>query len=222
MNHLTNEPTGPSRFLAYQSLAVAGLAATLGLAGFWYFSRADRVPKRNLNMHARIHHFDLFSTISNTTYRRLNWVVFLLLILLQIGSWRLFSEASMTRGAAWFDSFDAVIYSVSQVVAGKTLLVDLPSQYGFFALFMQPVFKVVGLSIFTFTALCAILQICALCSVYAVVQRIVRDKSLLAVYTLSLITVTFGTVVWFIGLDDPGFQYWPIRFFWPAFSVFVF
>ena len=34
--------------------------------------------------------------------------------------------------------------------------------------------------------------------------------------------MTFGTVLWFIGLDDPGFQYWPIRFFWPAFSVFVF
>jgi hypothetical protein len=96
------------------------------------------------------------------------------------------------------------------------------SQYGFFALFMQPVFKVVGLSIFTFTALCAFLQICSLASVYAVIQRVVRDKALLAVYTLSLLTVTFGTVIWFISLDDPGFQYWPIRFFWPAFSVFVF
>ncbi len=212
---------GPSRFLAYQSLALAGLAATLGLAGFWYVSRADCVPKCNATMHIHTHRLNLFSTISHTTYRRVNWFIFLLLIALQIGSWRLFSEASITRGAVWFDSFDAVIYSISQVAAGKTLLADLPSQYGFFALFMQPVFKVVGLSIFTFTALCAFLQICSLASVYAVVQRIVRDKALLAVYTLSLVTVTFGTVLWFIGLDDPGFQYWPIRFFWPAFSVFV-
>lgn len=213
---------GPSRFLAYQSLAFAGLAATLGLAGFWYVSRANRAPQRNANSHVNVRQFNLLSAISHATFRRVNWLIFLLLIALQIGCWRLFSEASMTRGAVWFDSFDAVIYSVSQVAAGKTLLADLPSQYGFFALFMQPIFKVFGLSIFTFTALCAFLQICALSSVYAVVQRIVRDKALLAVYTLSLVTVTFGTVIWFIGLDDPGFQYWPIRFFWPAFSVFVF
>jgi hypothetical protein len=107
---------GPSRFLAYQSLAFVGLAATFGLAAFWYFSRADRVPKHNANMHARTYQFNLLSTISHTTYRRVSWVIFLLLIALQIGSWRLFSEASMTRGAAWFDSFDAVIYSVGQSI----------------------------------------------------------------------------------------------------------
>lgn len=213
---------GPSRFLAYQYLALAGLAAALGLAGFWYLSRSNRLQKHNNNAHTSLHQRDLFSAISTAAYRRMSWVIFVLLMLLQISTWRLLSEASLTRGAAWFDSFDAVIYSVSQVVAGKTFLADLPSQYGFFALFMNPVFKVAGLSIFTFTALCAVLQIFSLTAIYAVVQRIVRDKALLMFYTLSLLTVTFGTVVWFIGLDDQGFQYWPIRFLWPAFSVFLF
>lgn len=221
-NSLTKDSLGgASRFIAYQYLALPGLAATFGFACFWYLRRTKRVPKPNVNINARLYQFDLLSAVSQSTYRRVNWIVFLFLISLQLGGWRLLSEASVTRGGGWIDSFDAVIYSVSQVAVGKTLLSDLPSQYGFFPLFMQPVFKVFGLSIFTFTALCAFLQVCSLASVYAVVQRVVRDKTLLTVYTLSLLAVTFGTVEWVLGVDDPFFQYWPIRFFWPAISVFV-
>ncbi len=34
--------------------------------------------------------------------------------------------------------------------------------------------------------------------------------------------ITFETVVWFAGVDERYFQYWPIRFFWPALSTLAF
>ncbi|UUZ64990.1 hypothetical protein LP417_09875 [Polaromonas sp. P1-6] len=143
-------------------------------------------------------------------------------MLVQIGAWRLLSEASITIDATWWNSADAVIYSIGQVVAEKTVLVDMPSQYGLFAEFVGPIFKVIGLSIFSFTSLWAMLQVISLGAVFYVAQRYIRDPALRIVVGVALVMVTFETSLWLIGVNERYWQYWPIRFLWPALSVLAF
>jgi len=42
------------------------------------------------------------------------------------------------------DHFNANFHSIVQVVQGKTLLVDLTNQYGFYPYFLEPVFRLAG------------------------------------------------------------------------------
>jgi len=150
------------------------------------------------------------------------WLLFVSAVSLQLFSWRLIGEASITPAATWWNSADAVIYSVSQVVKGKTILADLPSQYGLFAEILAPVFKAIGLSILKFTAVCAAMQITSLVVTFYIVDQLTRNPIIKAIAGVALVTVTFETSLWLIGIDERYFQYWPIRFFWPALSVFLF
>lgn len=150
------------------------------------------------------------------------WAAFALTMSLQILSFRLLGAASVDISTIWWASVDAVIYSVSQVTGGKTLLADMPSQYGLFAEFMAPIFYVLGLSVLKFTALCALLQVLSLSFVFHVAQRCVREPVLKIAFGLALVMITFETSLWLINIRQPYFQYWPIRFFWPAASVLAF
>ena len=150
------------------------------------------------------------------------WTVFLPCLLLQQLAWRVVGERSISLRQSWWNSADAVVYTVSQVVAGKTLLVDMPAQYGLYAEMVAPVFRIIGLSVLKFTTLCAVLQVASLCAVFYVVQKVVREPALRIAIAGALVMVTCETPVWLIGIDERYFQYWPIRFIWPALSVLAF
>jgi hypothetical protein len=46
-------------------------------------------------------------------------------------TYRIIGFDHFSGSAVWSDHLDAVVYPISQVINGKTLLVDLPSQYGY-------------------------------------------------------------------------------------------
>ena len=192
-----------SRFEPYKHFALLITLLALGAAAFWYRRPASQK----------------FRWQSGCW---IAWSLFLPLVLLQVVSWRLLTENSINLGGEWFDSGDAVLYSIGQVASGKMLLVDFPSQYGFYALVLQPLLALVGMSVFKTFAIFAAMQIISLAAVFSVVQTMLRNMTLRLTYTLALVTVTFGTIVWSINLGDPYLQYWPIRFFWPALSLFAF
>lgn len=150
------------------------------------------------------------------------WTAFLAVMFLQIAAWRVVGLGSVSNFSGWNVHFDAVIYTVSQVVQGRTLLVDLPSQYGMFPEFVAPVFKLVGLSTLSFTIVFAVLQIIGLSSLMHVLQRTVRDPALKLAAAIAILMVTFETCLWILGLEERYFQYWPVRFFWPALAVLLF
>lgn len=152
----------------------------------------------------------------------LTGTAFIIAMLLQIAAWRVVSSRSIYNANTWNVHFDAVIYTVSQVVMGKTLLADLPSQYGLFPEFMAPLFKVIGLSTLSFTTVCAVMQAASMCCIWWVLNRTVRDAVLKIVASIALVMLTFETVLYFIGIQERYFQYWPVRFFWPAVSVIAF
>jgi hypothetical protein len=150
------------------------------------------------------------------------WICFLSAALLQLSAWRLVSVASVTRSGVWSTHADPVMYALSQVVAGKTLMVDLPSQYGLFPEIVGPLFKLIGLSVFKLSAFFAILQLASMSALFYVLSRLIKTKVLRLVVGLALVMVTFETTLFIAGIPERYFQYWPVRFFWPALSVLVF
>ncbi|KTC84686.1 hypothetical protein Ldro_2850 [Legionella drozanskii LLAP-1] len=178
----------------------------LSLATLWCFSIGNFQP------------LDL----APKTTASVTWVIFILAMLLQLLSWRIASINSVSYDPAWTNHADAAFYALSQVVAGKTLLVDLPSQYGLFPELIAPLFKWVGATVLNLSLFFATLQIISLLGLFFVLFKLVKNPLLLILGGISLLTLTFGTTIYFTGSHDQYFQYWPIRFFWPAFSVLVF
>lgn len=121
---------------------------------------------------------------------------------------------------AWHVHLDAVLYPLSQVVAGKTLLADLPSQYGLFPEIIAPLFSVIPLNIFTFTVLFAFFQFAALTCLFLLLQRNIDDRFLAFCSSLALLMPTslfMSGGYWM----DLYIQYYPVRFFFPALSLFL-
>jgi len=150
------------------------------------------------------------------------WTVFAAGIILQIFSWRVRTMTSVSSTGVETTDLDATIYAFSQVAGGKTLLVDLPSQYGLAPEILAPLFRLTGHGLLGLTLLFALLQALSMIALFASMSMAVRNRALLLVAGFALLTGTFGMWWYFIHIPDPYFQYWPIRSFWPAISVFFF
>ena len=119
--------------------------------------------------------------------------------------------ASLGHFIAYFDS-------VVQVYLGKTLLVNDNAQYGLYALLLKPIFQMIGLSVFKFTLVMGILKSLAYMSLLIVLRFATKNRW---IALAGLATIAFYTR-FPVPLDtsnDPYFQYFPHRFFFPA--VFV-
>ncbi len=150
------------------------------------------------------------------------WLFLSLVAFIQLGAWRIVNENAIFQSYRWDGHVESIFYALGQVMAGKTLLVDLPSIYGLFPEMIRPIFKLTTFSVLSFTVFCGVLQVFSLAAIYWVMDRIVRDNVIKVSFGLALLMITFGTTIWLIGLADPYYQYWPIRFFWPAMAVFFF
>lgn len=141
-------------------------------------------------------------------------------ILLQSFSFRILSLSNVNGENNWVYHFGAVFYSVAQVFAGKTVLVHLPAQYGLYAELLNPLFKLIGLSVFKFSIVMAILQITSLITLFIFQMKIMHYKILICISMLTLCLITGFT--WnFIGSPslEVYYQYYPLRFFFPCIFV---
>jgi hypothetical protein len=115
--------------------------------------------------------------------------------------------------------FDAVFDSVAQVFHGKTLLIQSGASYGLYAHFLEPVFRVIGLSVGSFTfvmgALLAVAYGCMFLTLVGTIQRA-------TVVWLSAWSVLFGSYLFFQSFSsEPYFQYRPLRLLFPALLVYA-
>ena len=122
----------------------------------------------------------------------------------------------------WSYHFQAVAYTVSQAVAGKPILSGAPSLYGYYAAFLVPIFRLLPLSIFSFSMTMATLQAVALVAILFTAVRFIRQWPV-AILCCATLLYTFGGT-WAAGKIsfDPYFQYWPIRVLFPALSLPLF
>ncbi len=125
----------------------------------------------------------------------------------------------MRNWPVFWASFNAVFYSVVQVFFGRQLLVDFTNQYGLYPHFIEPAFRLVGLSVYTFTALMGLLTCLAFGCLYRFLAQ-ESDDELLAFLGLATI-VYFGYVAGRVKSLDLFLQYHPIRLLFPAVSLLV-
>ncbi len=119
--------------------------------------------------------------------------------------------------------FNPIFYPVAQVVAGKSPLVDLPSLYGLFPLFLVPAFSVVGLSVVSFSFVMGIFASFAFLFLFLFMSRVIRDRVLLYAGFLCVLFYSYLGHPYFAHPLNPEiyFQYWPVRFLFPCLFLFL-
>ncbi|WGU93815.1 LamG domain-containing protein [Paenibacillus dendritiformis] len=124
-----------------------------------------------------------------------------------------YSVYYINDGSMFTSHFNAVFHSVSAVYLDKTLLVDFYNQYGQYPHFLEPIFRVIGLSVFKFTMLMGVILGVSFYFLYKVMNMIIPNKIILL---LGFGAVLFNGYVQQSFLGDPYFQYYPIRLVFPA------
>lgn len=121
---------------------------------------------------------------------------------------------------------DAVFYGLTQIMHGKTLLSNMPSQYGMFPEILYPLFKLIGLSTFKFSLVMCILEYLALFALLLTIYLLTNNILITTLYAIFLGLICGGiyTLLGSHGVLElsPYYQYWPIRFIFPATSILIF
>ncbi len=117
---------------------------------------------------------------------------------------------------------NAVFYSITQVYAGKSMLVDTNCQYGLFAWFLAPVFKVIGMSAGKMGMVMALLDGASFLLIYLGIRKLVSNNLLsLFVFTCLIFWCYWSVRVPADVEPEQYYQYWPVRLLFPAISFFL-
>ena len=129
-----------------------------------------------------------------------------------------------------YEHLNAVLYSISQVQQGKTLLVDLTSQYGLYPEFLYPIFKLINVNIISFSLTMSALTTISYSLILLGLRKIIKNNLVIFLSFISIIY--FGYISLFIGPFDLNIgsfdlyhAYKPIRMIFPAlilYSVFTY
>ena len=140
-------------------------------------------------------------------------------LIILVSAYSLFGLGAIADTPAYNVHFNTLFHAMVQVYNGKELLVDLTSQYGLFPHFIEPFFRLTGLTVLSFTAMMGVLTATA----YSLIYRLLRDElhgSPLAVVGIAAV-MYFSCVIMRVDLSDPFFQYNPIRLFFPAVTLYL-
>ncbi len=142
------------------------------------------------------------------------------IIIIDIMLYNVFQLAAQEWGR--FMETNALYYSVTQVYAGKSLLVNLNAQYGLYAWMLNPVFKIIGLSTYKFSMVMSVMNGSALLLVFLGMKRVIKNDILTIMGFLCLVfwqywqpRLPFETTAHYY------YQYMPLRFFFPALAFFL-
>lgn len=130
---------------------------------------------------------------------------------------RVFGE---TADYAYQSHFEPVYHPMVQVVLGKTILVDMSSQYGLYPHFLAPIFAASGLGVVPFTLVMAALVAAVLAAVWGFLCEAAENRAVALVGFLAFVANGSFTI-FKEGVSDPYFQYLPIRMVFPAASLWL-
>ena len=117
---------------------------------------------------------------------------------------------------------NAVFYSVTQVYAGKSLLVDINDQYGLYAWFLNPVFKLVGLSTVKFSLVMGVLNGISFSCLFLGIKKLIKnDLFALIVFLTVALWLYWQSRLPLIYTARYFYQYYPIRILFPSISFFL-
>ncbi len=155
---------------------------------------------------------------SATTLNRVLAAGFVALLIYGFG-FRLFTGSDL---CAVLNHFQAFFSSVVQTRAGRFPLVDYVTQYGLYPLFLDPFFRLTGLSVFRFTCVMSFLTAAGYALLAAFLVKTTRRPWLAFLAVGALICFADFYLPPLLGLHhvldfyDPYFQYKPLRLLFPA------
>lgn len=156
---------------------------------------------------------DKISTFIN---KLLFFIVSFFIILLSIKN--IFSIYNVDNSWTYNNHFNALFYSMTQLFFGKALFVDFPNQYGLYPYILEPIFRLVGLTVLNFTLIMSILLAFAFFSLYIFTIKIV-DNKILASLGFSGILFYNYLFLYLRNGYDPYFQYFPLRILFPSLII---
>jgi len=138
------------------------------------------------------------------------WLILLLAVpLLQVLATRLYWPASLPRHE-WYD-LGIIIYSVTQAAIGNPEI----HQYGFYPVFIAPLFGLTGISVLKITAVLAGVFVLSFIMIGLAVRPFIRIPLLLFGWLVTMVFITWSGY-------DIYFSYFPIRLFGPALMLWLF
>lgn len=146
--------------------------------------------------------------------------IFSYLVILTFPIIAIFSIYNLTYDFAYIYHFNSVFHAASQVFLGKEILFDFTNIYGLYPHFLNPIFQVIGLSVFKFTIVMSLLLIISFFSLFKFLKESINNKYLayIGYIAVAFISYFFSKPFQFI---DVYFQYAPIRLLFPAISIFL-
>jgi len=124
-----------------------------------------------------------------------------------------------------YDHLNSVLYSISQVQQGKTLLVGLTTQYGLYPHFLYPIFKLINVNVISFSLTMSALTTISYSLIFLSLRKIINNN--LITFLAFVAIIYFSYITFFIGLYnfDLYYAYKPIRLIFPTlilYSVFTY
>lgn len=142
------------------------------------------------------------------------------LVTLLIPGIAVFNESVITDLEAFTFHFNSVFHAVSQVFLGKALLIDLTHIYGLYPQLLNPIFQVTGLSVLKFSVTMTVLILIGFLSLFLFLRSALRHRYI--VYCAYAAIVGVGYLISKpANYNEVYFQYMPIRFLFPAVSVYL-
>ncbi|WP_010494515.1 LamG domain-containing protein [Paenibacillus elgii] len=142
-----------------------------------------------------------------------------LLISLFLSLMNVFSAQTVEDNGIYISHLNAVYHSVAAVMSNQFLLVDIPSQYGLYPHILEPLFRIIGLNLVSFTSVMAILIFGTFYFWIIFLKKNVKNQML--AYLGFFSTLYFGYI--FVRFDniDSYFQYYPLRTIFPALLLYL-
>jgi hypothetical protein len=111
-----------------------------------------------------------------------------------------------------------VIYPLAQVMAGKTLFVNCAPLYGLYPHFLQPLYKCLPLSVYSFTIVMAILMLSCFAALWFFLRTVVKNDFVFLAGFIAAVFYTYAGTKLVLSefRPDPYFQYAPIRMLFPC------
>lgn len=152
------------------------------------------------------------------------WITIFSVVLLHVHGVGLITDIGTLT---YTTDFNAAFHPLVQVFLGKQILNTVISQYGLFPLFLEPIWKIIGLNVFKYTLLMSLLMGLSLFLVYGLLKKLIDNKVVGYLGFLSMIWSTFlWYKVFFMYRWPPSFvsltfMSWPLRILFPIISFFL-
>jgi len=164
----------------------------------------------------------IFNGIPKKYNKFLNWILYSLVLFFLLVMFLL----SICNGENYLgtgQNLNAVLYSISQVQQGRTMLVDFTSQYGLYPHFLYPLFKLINVNVVSFSITMSALTVISYGLILFSLRKIISNN--LVIFFSFLAIIYFGYFYSFLdgGWADLRYAINPIRMLFPAlilFSVF--